>query len=48
MRRTVEIQLDGDLREDNLVNLIDYMVDPQIHLKNYVVIADIQKALAII
>jgi hypothetical protein len=46
LRRTVEIQVDGDVKEDNLVNLIDYIVDPCIQLKNYVVIADTQAALA--
>lgn len=46
MRRTAEIQVDGDIKEDNLVNLIDYIVDPCIQLKNYVVIADTQAALS--
>lgn len=46
MRRTVEIQVDGDQTEDLFVNMIDYIVEPSIHLKNYVVIADTQTALA--
>jgi len=46
MRRTAEIQVDGDIKEENLVNLIDYIVDPCIQLKNYVVIADTQAALS--
>jgi len=29
-----------------MVNLIDYIVDPRIHLKNYMIMMDTQKALA--
>ena len=38
--------MDGDERQDMMVNLIDYIVDPRIHLKNYMVMMDSQKALA--
>ena len=41
-RRAAEIEVDGDPDQNHFITLIDYLVDPCIQLKNYIVAQDIQ------
>ena len=36
-RRAAEIEIDGDPEQNHFIALIDYLVDPCIQLKNYIV-----------
>ena len=41
VRKTAEMQVNGDPQQDHFVTLLEYMVNPCIPVKNYVVMGDI-------